>query len=85
MFRFNLGQTVYYLMDNQLCSAPILARMIIENLHDDWDATKEQREAFNPFGHSVLCYATIHGVLDESDLFSTKEELAQDLMQNIEW
>lgn len=77
MFKYELGQLVYYLKDNKRHSAPIISRMIVENKYDHFDRfqlriQKNQFEFFNRFGESVIMYATCHGEFKESDLFSTK-------------
>lgn len=71
--------TIWYMMDNKVCSAPILATMQVENLHNDWDSTPAQAETFIPFGKAGNYYATCHGVFNEDAVFATKDELLASL------
>lgn len=75
MFKFELGQVVFYMKNSMVHSAPVQSRMIVENHHPDWNATEAQREAFNRFGPTCTRYATVHGQVDEDKAFATKEEL----------
>jgi len=75
MFKFELGQLIYYIMDNEICSAPILCRMCIENAHEDWIATNEQRKLFALFGEGGIYYSTCHGIISEDKAFVDQEEL----------
>ena len=63
------------MQDSKIHSAPILARVRVENLHEDWAHTKEQKELFAPFGPGGNKYATCHGLFSEDQFFSSKEEL----------
>jgi copper oxidase (laccase) domain-containing protein len=76
----NISQLAYYLIDNKIHSAKILSKMTVENhIGDDKVCTDEQRESFQSFGKECVKYATIHAILDESQLFATKEELLASL------
>lgn len=75
MFKYSLGQLIWYIMEGKLCSAPILARMCIENLHNDWSNTPEQERAFLPFGFSEIRYGTCHGTINENEAFESKVAL----------
>jgi hypothetical protein len=77
MFKYELGQLVYYMKDNKVHSAPILSRMLVENLNEDWDCTEQQKEFFKPFGDSDIIYHTCHGTFAEYEIYSTKEELKE--------
>ena len=74
--KYELGQVVYYVLEGQLHSAPILARLSVENAHDDWARTDAQREIFTPFGRTRVVYGTCHGQIEESYCYATAEELA---------
>ena len=74
MFKFELNQTVYYLENNRLFSAPILSRLYVDNLRGA--NTEQQIDVFNHFGQTRILYRTIHGTYDETKLFRSKEELA---------
>ena len=76
MFKFELDQTVYYIMDNRLHSAPVLSRMVVENLKPKWNGTKEQVDFFQRFGPCRVVYATVHGEHEEATLFESREALA---------
>ena len=78
--KYELDQTIYYLRDNKVHGAPVLARMHVENLKEEWDATAEQARLFKPFGPAGTWYATCHGVVAEQDAFPTKVQLAASLV-----
>lgn len=69
-----VGTLIYYMIDNKLHSAPILSKMVVENLHPDWD-----NNLFQPFGKTVTLYATCHGVLLEEQCYTSKELLLENL------
>jgi len=77
--KFELGQTIYYLIDNRLHSAPVETRMQVENAHDDWAHTDEQKNAWQHFGESGVFYVTCHGPIVEERCFASKAELAESL------
>ena len=73
------GDLVWYLGENGVYSAPVQSIMTVENVHEDWACTKEQKEAFTPFGPSGTFIATVHGILPVNKVFKTKEELLASL------
>lgn len=75
MFKYNLDQVVFFISNNKIASAPILACMCVENLHEDWASTDAQKKTWTPFGLQGNYYATVHGVFLESKLFTSKEDL----------
>jgi len=77
MFKYNLGQVVYYMVENALCSAPILARMIVENAHDEYACTSSQKDFFTPWGESRVMYKTCHGIYTENVIFDSKQKLVE--------
>lgn len=82
MFKYELDQLVYYMKDNRLHSAPILARKAIEN-HGDFDARDpDQRHLFTPWGRSGIEYRTCHGFYKEHQLYASKEDLASALIES---
>lgn len=81
MFKFELDQTVYYIMDNRLHSAPVLSRMVVENLKPTWNSTKEQADLFQRFGPCRVVYATVDGVHEEATLFESREALAAAILE----
>jgi hypothetical protein len=80
MFKFELNQTIYYIRNNRLHSAPVLARMRVENLREDWAHTQEQKSLFTPFGVACECYATCHGIVTEKEAADSKEEIVKKLV-----
>ena len=78
MFKYELNQLIYYLRKNRLHSAPILSRMKVDNLHEDKDP-----ELFNQFDYdSGTYYATCHGIYEEENVFDSKENLAQNIINS---
>jgi hypothetical protein len=73
--KYELGQTIYYMLDNKLHSAKVLARKCVENAHDDWACTKEQRSSFTPWGPSGVVYKTCHAEVIEDDVYESKEQM----------
>lgn len=80
MFKFELEQLIYYIRENRLHSAPVLARVIVENAHDDWACTDAQKELFTPFGKSREAYATCHGFVLVEEAFASREDLVDSLI-----
>jgi hypothetical protein len=79
IFEIDLNQIIYYMGDGKVCSAPVLSRMLVENLHDDWTSNPEQKKAFVPFGPSGAYYNTCHGMWREDEVFATKKGLLESL------
>ncbi len=78
--KYELGQVIYYILDNRVHSAPVGSRMTVENSHDDWAHTSAQKESWTPFGESRIVYATCHNnSLTEEECFASKEELLASL------
>jgi hypothetical protein len=75
--KYELKQTIHYMRDNRPHSATVLARKCVENLHDDWICTEEQKKTFTPYGVSGVVYSTCHGEVDEKDAFASKEEMVR--------
>lgn len=80
MFKFDLEQTIYYVRNDRVHSAPVLARIIVENAHDDWACTDAQKELFTPFGKGREAYATCHGFVPAEDAFASKQDLVNFLI-----
>lgn len=79
MFKFELGQLVFYLMDNRVHSANVISRMCIENKDEAKACTKEQDKFYMAFGKSTVSYSTCHGIVNEGSCFKTREELLSSL------
>ena len=77
--KYHLDQLIWYMMDNQVHSAPVLSRMQVENLHDGWAHAEEQKETWQAFGPSGRSYTTAHGTINEEDAAGTKQELLDTL------
>lgn len=77
--KYELEQTIFYIMDNVVHSAPVLSRMCVENAHDEWISNEEQKDAFAPFGFSGIKYSTCHGTIEEKHAFSSVDELLESL------
>ena len=73
--KYGLDQVIHYMRDNRPHSAPVLARMQVDNLHDDFASTPEQKAIFTPFGPSRAVYATCHGLVLEDDAHPSKASL----------
>lgn len=78
-FEFSLDDTIFYMGGGKVCSAPIMSRMLVQNLHDDWNSNPEQKTAFVPFGPSGTYYNTCHGMLCGNQVFATKKQLLETL------
>lgn len=85
MFKYEIEQIVYYFRDNRVHSAPVLSRMYVENSPmEHCAANKEQRELYAVFGPSRIMYSTVHGTFDEDELFGSRSELADFLLDGVE-
>jgi len=74
-----VGDLVWYLCDGKPHSAPILSIRTVENAHDDYAHTSEQKLTYQRFGPSGAAYATVHTELDAKACFVTKEALLASL------
>lgn len=77
--KFELNQTIYYMRGNKVHSAPVNSRMVVENAHEDWARTDEQKKSWMPFGEAGVFYFTCHGHVNEEEAFASREELLQNL------
>lgn len=78
MFKYNLNQIVWYLLDGDIHSAPILSRKYIDN-KTTTACTEAQKDLFEAFGKAGIQYSTVHAILSEDRIFGSKEELLQNL------
>jgi hypothetical protein len=76
---YQLNQVIHYMRDNKPHGAPVLARMQVENLREDWACTQEQRNLFTPFGPAGVYYATCHGLVHEREAFASKAEMLESM------
>jgi hypothetical protein len=72
---FDLGQTIYYLVNNKMHSAPVLARMVVENRENGF-MFGNQAELYQPFGYARIRYGTCHGIVDGDEAFESAAALA---------
>lgn len=79
LLEYELGQTIYYMEDSKVHSAPCSARMYVDNAHEDWASTLKQKEAWTPFGPAGTYYSTCHGIVHADKVFGSKEELLESL------
>jgi hypothetical protein len=79
IFKYNLGQQVFYFNKNKIHSAKIFSRCFIENSPEISVSNKEQALFFNRFGLNKIQYATCHGEFNEENVFSSKEELLKSM------
>lgn len=77
--KHELGSLIYYMKDNKVHSAKVLARTVVENAHNDWTSTNAQKDTFTPFGAAGRYYATCHGIFTEDEVFASRDELAKSL------
>lgn len=73
MFKFNLGQVIYYLKNNKVHSASVLSRCYVDNVKANPSNSKANFE--NRFGATRKHYATCHGEFNEVDAFGSLEDL----------
>lgn len=76
MFKYNLGDTVWYMLDSKLHTAKIGARMISE-VDKDFQSTR-QGNNWNP----KLLYGTVHGNWREDQLFRDADAILYSLKKN---
>lgn len=79
MFKFELDQVIFYMRENSLHSAKVLARMIVENQYENWACTTAQKELFTPFGPAREVYSTCHGLIPVEEAFASKQDLIEAL------
>jgi hypothetical protein len=73
----NVGDTIWYMNEGRVHSAPILAKMIVENKHEEWACTEQQKGLFTPFGKTRTVYATCHGQFEQ--VYPSKPALLESL------
>lgn len=69
MFKYEIGQLVWYIKNNCIHSAKVVARSITEV-----DPEFEKCRANNSW-HAKLLYVTIHGAWDEEQLYRSVDDL----------
>lgn len=78
---FDVGTTIFYLRENRVHSAPIMCRSIVENKHDDYASTPEQKAMWQAFGPSGIRYSTCHGLVMHEEAFGSRQALAASIAE----
>lgn len=78
--KFELNQIIHYMRNNKPHSAPVLARMQVENLKESWAHTSEQKDLYTPFGPAGVFYKTCHGTIQETEAYASKQEMLTSLL-----
>lgn len=63
-----LLDVVFYNKNGQPHSAPVLSIVTVENAHDNWASTKQQKAVFQPMGPSGKLYFTVHGIVTPEEI-----------------
>jgi hypothetical protein len=74
LFKFDVGDTAFYMTDNKICSGKIRARVRIDNMED------HSGDSARPEGKARVTYYTAHGPFNEDQIFETKKEVADSLL-----
>lgn len=76
-----VGQLAWYMKDNKVHSAKIMAKATVENMPDAEKiaSTPEQKKIYTPFGNAGVEYSTIHGIFPDDKVFESKEALLKSL------
>ncbi len=69
MFKYELRQVVFYMRNNRIHSAPVLARKYIDNVE----------HKHHSFEAACIEYETCHAAFNEADLFISKDALLEHL------
>lgn len=77
--KYELDQLIYYMQDNKVHSAKVVARTAVENLKHWDDLNTENMSFYAPWGKPGVWYKTCHGIINEEDAFASKEELLASL------
>jgi hypothetical protein len=80
MFKFELGQEVFCMNNNRVCSGQVTGRKYVDsNSKDTFLFGGPTHDTLFPFGPTGIVYQTCHGTFSERLLFSSKEELIASL------
>ena len=77
----NLDDVIWYMMDGRIHSAPVLAKMKVDNLHEERVCNDVQAGLFTPFGKAGIYYGTCHGIINDSLVYASKELLVESLLK----
>ena len=81
MFKFELDQFIYYIRNDRIHCARVLARIIVENAYENWAHNDVQKELFTPFGVGREAYSTCHGFVPANDAFASRQDLVNSLLE----
>lgn len=76
---FTVGETIFYLRENRIHSAPVLSRRIINVRADIKPHAEEQDCLFSHFGPEGITYFTCHGEVEQREAFESRDALADSL------
>jgi len=68
---FNVGDTIYYMDNNEVRCASIVSKMKVEN--------DPKYQGFTTFGEAGIYYATVDGIIKGRKAFAAKQELLDSL------
>jgi hypothetical protein len=78
---FDVGTMIFYLREHRVHSAPIMCRSIVENKHDDYASTPEQKAMWQAFGPSGIRYNTCHGMVMHEEAFGSRQALVASIAE----
>lgn len=78
MFKYEIGQKVFYLCNNKLCSGEVISRSHVENCKGyekkmSYDSVVTDK-FYMPFGEAGTFYKVCEGIFTEEDLYATIED-----------
>ena len=79
-----VGTTIFYIRQNRLHSAPILSKVVVENLHEEQASTEQQKDIFTHYGLEGTKFYTCHGEVQENEAYETPEALFLGLLEGNE-
>ena len=77
--KYKLGQTVYYMKDNKVVSAPVLSKCRVRNDKENEAINDALKELYVPYGKAGNYYSTVDGRFLEENLFETKVDVLNTL------
>jgi hypothetical protein len=78
--KYDLGQRLFFMANNKVCSQEVSSRAIIDNAKDSLASTEAQIMTWTPFGKSGEYYSfPSFGVMPVDKVFASKEELLASL------
>jgi hypothetical protein len=77
--QFKLNQDIWYMRENRPCCGTIWTVCNVQNSHDAWAHTNEQKDTWQHFGPSGIIYVTAHGLVKEEEGYDSKAKLLESL------